>query len=381
MKGLIFMKCVATTTFGLEAVCKRELDDLGFNILKSDNGKIYFEANVEGLIHANLYLRTADRVYLVLGTKKVLSFDDLFDFVKGLDLKRYLADDGAFLIDANSVKSKVYSLRDIQSITKKALIENLKVAYRKDIFKENGANHRMIMQIQKDEAELLLDSTGDALHKRGYRIDQGKAPIKETLAAGMIKLSFYQKDRALYDPFCGAGTIPIEAAMIARNIAPGLNRTFALEAFKFVDKQVVKKVKKEAYQAIDFEGELKIYASDIDPNMIAIAKENAIEAGVDEDIHFELAKFEHKMFDEPFGIIITNPPYGERLTDQDEAMTLYHEIGKKMRTLPDYSVYIISSLPGVEKLLKRNAERTRVLYNGNIKSRYYQYLGPRPPQK
>lgn len=372
------MKCVATTTFGLEAVCKRELDALGYNILSSDNGKIYFEANIEGLIYANLYLRTADRVYIVVGEQKVMSFDDLFEFVKGMNLKQYLDSDGQFIIDAKSVKSKVYSLRDIQSITKKALIENLKVAFKQEYFKETNAKFRFIMQIQKDQAEFWLDTSGEALHKRGYRIDQGEAPIKETLAAGLVLLSFYEPSRTLYDPFCGAGTIAIEAAMIARNIAPGLNRKFAFESFGFIDRNVVKKVRKEAFLAIDQDSEVHIEASDMDPNMIEMAKENAIEAGVDEDIHFEMAKFEHKVFDAPYGIIITNPPYGERLEDKDKAMTLYHEIGTKMNTLSDYSVYIITSLGGVEKILKRNAERTRVLYNGNIKSRYYQFLGPRP---
>ncbi|MFW6285384.1 MAG: THUMP domain-containing class I SAM-dependent RNA methyltransferase [Bacillota bacterium] len=372
------MKLVATAAFGLEAVVKRELENLGIESMDTENGRIHFEGDVPTMIDANLYLRSADRVYVSIGSQKGIdSFDALFDWVKTLPLIDYLDKKGKFIIDAKSVKSKLYSLRDLQSITKKALIENLRASTGEAVFKEEGPRHHLTITFYEDEATLLLDTSGAGLHKRGYREGQGKAPLKETLAAALVQLSYYTKERVLYDPFCGSGTIAIEAAMLARNIAPGLNRHFDFEHFHWVDNPLYKQKRKEAYKAIDMESDVKIIASDADFSVIEVAKENAANAGVEGDIHFEVARFEHRTFDVPYAIIITNPPYGERMQD-DAIHKLYATIGKTINQNKTCSFYILSGLLGAEKAIGKRAKKTRVLFNGDIKTRYYMYPGPPP---
>lgn len=372
------MKLVATCAFGIEAVLKREMEDLGLTILESENGKIYFEGDQKSLFLASMALRTAERIFIVLGKSHVKSYDDLFDFIKSLNLKFYVSKKGKYLVLAKSVKSTLYSLRDIQSITKKAMIENLKLAYKTDTFLELEEAYKFLLDIQKDNAELWLDTSGDGLHKRGYRTKQGEAPIKETLAAALVKLSFYQKDRVLYDPFCGSGTIAIEAAMIAKNMAPNLNRAFAFMKFPWVDLELFKETRKDLLKQIDQEAELTIIASDVDQNILSVASENAYNAGVEDAIRFELSNFEYRLFDKPYGIIITNPPYGIRLDTLEEAEVLYHKIAERFNKMPTYSLYMISSYPGIEGIIGKKADRTRVLFNGNVKARYYQYYGPKP---
>lgn len=372
------MKLVATAAFGLEAVVKRELEQLGIESMDTKNGRIHFEGDVSAMINANLYLRSADRVYVCIGSKKAIdSFDRLFEWVMTLPLIDYLDKKGKFLVDAKSVKSALYSLRDLQSITKKALIENLKAATGDETFKEDGPRHHLTITFYEDEATLLLDTSGAGLHKRGYREGQGKAPLKETLAAALVQLSYYNKDRVLYDPFCGSGTIAIEAALIARNIAPGLNRRFDFEHFHWVGSALYKNQRKAAYKAIDMDATVKIIASDSDFGVLETAKENAANAGVDGDIHFEVARFEHRTFDVPHAIIITNPPYGERMKD-DEIQKLYASIGKAINHNKSCSFYILSGLMGAEKAIGKRAKKTRVLFNGDIKTRYYMYPGPPP---
>ncbi len=372
------MKFLAVCSFGIEAILKREMETLGLNITSSSNGKIYFEGTQEAMIKANLHLRTAERVFVVLGEGEVKTYDELFDLIKTLDLKTYLSQEGKYLIQAKSVKSKLFSPRDLQSITKKALIENLRIAYKKELFPEEKERYAMLLDLNQDQATLLLDTSGTGLHKRGYRLAQGEAPLKETLAAALVLLSFFEDGRIMYDPFCGSGTIPIEAAMIAKNMAPGLNRHFDFEHFYWLDKAHYKATKKAALLAINHDSKTMIYASDIDQNIIEVAEENAIEAGVDDIIEFEVIDFALKRFDQPYGMIISNPPYGERLESQADVESLYKAIGKTMKTIQTYSVYILSSVNGVEGLLGKKAARTRVLFNGNIKTRFYQYYGPKP---
>lgn len=377
----VMLNLVATAAFGIEAVVKRELEQMNIEVKDTENGRIHFEGSVETMIKANLFLRSADRVYVQIGKKdSVMSFDELFDWIKTLPLEAYLDVRGRFLVDAKTVKSTLHSPRDIQKISKKALIERLSENTNANVFKEDGPRHRLQVAFFKDTAEVLLDTSGDGLHKRGYRTGQGEAPLKETLAAALIQLSFYGENRVLYDPFCGSGTIPIEAAMICRNIAPGLNRHFDFEHFVFSDAVTFKKVRKEAYKQIKTENDCKIIASDADFKMISIAKENAENAGVDDAIHFETARFEYRTFDVPYGMVITNPPYGQRIKDED-IKGLYELIGKTMRNQKTMSFYILSGLMGAENAMKAKAKKTRVLFNGDMKVRYYMYPGPKPPWK
>ncbi|MFP4286901.1 MAG: class I SAM-dependent RNA methyltransferase [Candidatus Izemoplasmataceae bacterium] len=372
------MKFVATCAFGIEAVLKREMEGLSLNIIASENGKIYFEGDQADLFKASIALRTAERIFIVLGSQVVKSYDELYDFIKTIDLKSYVSKKGKYLVLAKSVKSTLYSLRDIQSITKKAMIDNLTHAYKTNTFLEEEESYKFLIDIQKDTCECWLDTSGDGLHKRGYRTKQGEAPIKETLAAALVLLSFYQKERVLYDPFCGSGTIPIEAAMIGKNMAPNLNRGFAFLKFPWIDLEAFKTVRKDFLQAIDQEANLTIIASDVDQNILSVASENAFNAGVDDVIRFELTRFEYQAFDKPYGIIITNPPYGIRLDTLEEAEALYQKIAKRFTELKTYSLYMITSYPGIEGIIGKKADRTRVLFNGNVKARYYQYYGPKP---
>ena len=371
--------CVATTAFGLEATLKREIANLELEVIKTMNGRVYFKANNQGMAKANLWLRTAEHVYIVLNSGQTLTFDALFELVSHVKFAQYLQKNGQFIVNANSVKSTLYSLRDIQKISKKALIQSMENAYPHETFKEQGPRHDILITILDEHAEVWLDTSGDALHKRGYRLDQGEAPIKETLAASMIELSFYNRARILVDPFCGSGTIPIEAAMIAKNIAPGLNRDFAYEQFVFIDQKLSKTVRKEALQSIDHETAIYIYASDIQHDMIEIAKENAMEAGVYEDIRFQVSDFRLLDFSLEHGVVISNPPYGNRLgKDQKEMDMLYKDLGDVIRKYTKNSYYLLTPYVGFERTVKKRADKTRVLFNGRIKTRFYQYFGEKP---
>jgi putative N6-adenine-specific DNA methylase len=371
-------ECIATTTFGLEAVCKRELQGLGFKIVKTENGKVTFLTDERGIINANLWLRTADRVLLKVLEFKALTFDQLFDGVKAFDWASIIPEDGKFIVNGKSVKSKLFSISDCQRLTKKAIADKLMFSYKIDWLKETGAEYSVLVSLLKDIATITIDTSGVALHKRGYRIRQVEAPLKETLAASLVLLSYYNKDRALYDMFCGSGTIPIEAALIGRNIAPGLNRDFASKNWSIIPKELWKEEIKKAYKAIDYSTDLKIYASDINRTNLEAAKENAEEAGVDDCIEFNVSDFMDVDVKNDYGIIISNPPYGERINTEHQVENMTRNMGKKFNKLDTWSKYFLTSYKEFEKYYKKDSDRKRKLYNGRIETWYYQYYGPRP---
>jgi putative N6-adenine-specific DNA methylase len=372
---------IATTTFGLEAVVKRELQQLNFEVLRSENGKITFLSDEAGIARANLWLRTADRVLLKVGEFKAVTFDQLFDQTVALPWANYISADAAFPVNGKSVKSTLFSISDSQAIVKKAIVESLKKSYAHTWFPESGAPVTILVSLLNDIATLTIDTSGVALHKRGYRQTAITAPLKETLASAMIQLSYWNKDRVLFDVFCGSGTIPIEAAMIARNIAPGLNRDFAFKHWAWLDDAIWKEENRKAYLAIDHDVILDIRASDFDPIAIEAAKSNAEEAGVDDCITFTCADFRSVRYDVNHGVLITNPPYGERLMDDAGIQLLYKQIAQTFGPLQTWSLYIITSFPGFGPLDKRTPDRVRKLYNGNIETLYYQFQGPKPPLK
>ena len=374
------IELIATTTFGLESIAKRELIDLGYDDLKVENGKITFKAQEKDIPRANLWLRTAERILLKMGEFKALTFEELFQKTKELPWDEWIPEDGNFIIEGKSINSKLYSISDCQRIVEKAIVEKLKTRYDVDWFKKTGAKYTVEVSLLKDIATLTIDTSGEGLHKRGYRDRAGDAPIKETLAAAMILLSYWNKDRVLLDPFCGSGTIPIEAAMIGRNIAPGLDRNFASEEWPRVKKEYWSEARKEAFQAIDNRSKLHILGCDTDRRSILRARDNAANLGLDEDIAFFIKDMRDVDIFDDYGVVITNPPYGERMGEKEEVHRLYMDFGKKFRQLETWSIYLITSEEEFEKLYGKKANRKRKLYNGRIKVDYYQYYGPRPPK-
>lgn len=373
------IQLIATAAFGLEAILKREIESLGFDIVKSENGRITFESDLSGIPISNINLRTADRVLMKIGEFEAHTFDELFEKVKALDWSDWIPEDGNFIVDGKSVKSKLFSISDCQSITEKAIVENMKKKYKVNWFKKTGAKYRVQVSLLKDVATLTIDTSGAGLHKRGYRPHTSAAPIRETLAAALVMLSYWNKDRLLVDPFCGSGTIPIEAALIGKNIAPGLNRSFVSEDWSFIPKELWKSARVEALKKIDQDADIKILAYDSDPKMIKLAEENAFEAGVDDCIEFKIENFYNLYLDpEEYGVMITNPPYGERLGSVGEIKRLYSHMGALMKNLNKWSKYIITSYENFETCYGAKADRKRKLYNGTIKVDYYQYYGERP---
>ena len=372
---------IATTTFGIEGVVKRELINLGYKIIKTENGKVTFLSDKTGIAKANLWLRSADRVLLKVGEFKAVTFDELFDKTKELNWDEFIPVDGKFTVNGKSVKSKLFSISDCQAIVKKSIVENLKKKHNVSWFPETGAIYTVLISILKDVATLTIDTSGVALHKRGYRIKTVEAPLKETLAATLIMLSYWNKDRILYDVFCGSGTIPIEAALIARNIAPGLSRDFASKHWPLIGEQIWKEETKKAYLAINHDTEIKIHASDISKKNLEAAIENAEEAGVDDCITFSNSDFRDINYKDDYGVIISNPPYGERLSEEQHVKKLYRDMGNIFNKLDTWSKYFFTSYDGFEEMYQKKADRQRKLYNGRIEARYYQYYGPRPPLK
>lgn len=371
-------KLIATTSFGLEAVVKRELINLGFEDIKVENGKVTYTSDEEGIAKSNMWLRSADRVLLKLGEFKALTFEELFQGTKALPWEEWITEDGEFTVNGKSVKSRLFSISDCQAIVKKAIVDRMKTKYKTEWFKETGPKFTVQVSVLNDIATLTIDTSGAGLHKRGYRAEAVKAPIKETLAAAMIQLSYWKHDRVLLDPFCGSGTIAIEAAMIGKNIAPGMNREFASMEWPRVGKDIYKKVKVEAYKAIRNDVDLRIFASDIDKDAINIAKENSIEAGVDDCINFKAISLRAINIKDKFGVIICNPPYGERLGEKKQIMKLYGKMGTYFEEKRTWSKYIITSEKDFEKAYGKKAARKRKLFNGRIEVNYYQYFGPRP---
>lgn len=373
---------IATTTFGLEACAKREALGLGLHNVTAADGKVQFIGDAADMVTANLWFRCADRILLKMGEFQAESFDQLFEGVKKLPWGDILPQDAKFTVTGKSARSKLFSVPDCQRITKKAIVESLKTKYETDWFEETGASYTVQVAMHKDMALLTIDTTGQqGLHKRGYREVSGAAPLKETLASALIQLSFWNKDRILLDPFCGSGTIAIEAAMLARNIAPGLSRRFACEDWDIVEPSLWKQGRKNAYAKIDQDTVLKIYASDIDKSAIEIAKQNAEEAGVSDSIVFSVSDFKDAPLHGDYGVLITNPPYGERMVGMKEAEQMYADLGEKMRNAPTWSSYVITSMEYFEKIFGKKADAKRKLYNGNIKTDYFQFYGPRPPKE
>ncbi len=371
---------IATTTFGLEAVVKRECQALGFENIKTSDGKVEFTGTEADIVKANMWLRCAGRVWVKMDTFKAVTFTELFDQTKALPWADWIPEDGKFTVVGKSVKSTLFSVSDCQAIVKKAVVEKLKQTYHTDWFDETGASYTIQVGILKDVVTLAIDTSGSGLHMRGYRANALDAPLKETLASAMIQLSYWRKNRILLDPFCGSGTIPIEAAMIARNIAPGIHRKFASEEWERIGKDLWKKARVEAYQAINYDVMPEIYGSDIDPDAIELAKANAEKAGVDDCITFEVKPCQEIVLPGKYGVMITNPPYGERIGELKEVENMYRALGGIMKENPTWSTYLITSMEYFESLFGRKADRKRKLFNGRIKTDYYQFEGPRPPK-
>lgn len=374
---------IAPCHFGLEAVLKKEIIDLGYDVLSVEDGRITFYGDEEAVCRANIFLRTAERILIKIGSFQATTYDELFEGTKELPWEAYIPVDGKFWVaKAASVKSKLFSPSDIQSIMKKAMVEKLKKSYHVTWFEESGESYPIRVFLMKDEVTVGLDTTGESLHKRGYRKLTAKAPIAENLAASLIMLTPWNKARILVDPFCGSGTIPIEAAMIAANMAPGINRSFQAENWgEIVSRKNWYDCADEANEMIDLSVDTDIQGYDIDSEMVYIARENAKLAGVDKLIHFQKRPLGQLSHPKKYGFIITNPPYGERLEDKKDLPALYRMIGEKYRGLDSWSMYLITAYEQAENDIGVKAAKNRKIYNGMMKTYYYQFLGPKPPKK
>ncbi len=368
--------------FGMEAVTKREIYDLGYEIVKVEDGRITFEGDEEAICRANIFLRTAERVLLQVGRFHAETFDELFEGIKALPWESYIPKNGKFWVTkASSIKSKLFSPSDIQSIAKKAMVERMKQYYDVNWFEEDGAPYPVRIFLLKDEVMVTIDTSGESLHKRGYRLMTSKAPITETLAAALILLSPWRKDRILVDPFCGSGTFPIEAAMIAANIAPGMNRSFTAEQWtNLIPKQLWYDTVEEARELVDTDIKTDIQGFDIDGEVVKAARENAKRAGVDHLIHFQQRPVAELRHPKKYGFIITNPPYGERLEEKKALPELYTQIGQAFAGLDSWSLYMITSYEDAERYIGRKADKNRKIYNGMMKTYFYQFMGPKPPK-
>ena len=374
---------IAPCHFGLEAVLKREIYDLGYEIVSVENGKVTFTGDAEAICRANINLRTAERVLLKVGQFKAVTFTELFDNVAELPWEEFIPEDGKFWVTkANSVNSKLFSSSDIQSIVKKAIVERLKKKYQTGWFKENGSAYPLRVTIMKDIVTISLDTTGDSLHKRGYRPASGKAPISETLAAALIMLTPWHKDRIFVDPFCGSGTFPIEAAMMAADMAPGMNRSFLAEDWKnIIGRKCWYEAMDEANDLVDDSVQVDIQGYDIDGDIVKAARLNAQSAGVDHMIHFQQRPVSALSHPKKYGFIISNPPYGERIEEKKNLPVLYREIGERFAALDAWSMYLITSYEDTEKCIGRKADKNRKIYNGMLKTYFYQFMGPKPPRR
>ncbi len=375
------VKLSIATTFGLEAIVKRELINLGYEKLNVSDGAIELEASLRDIPKLNINLRSADRVQLVVGRFKALTFDELFEGTKALPWGDLIPADGRFIITGKSIKSTLYSVPDCQSIAEKAIVDKLKEKYNINWFEKTGATYKVQVALLKDIATITLDTTGEALNKRGYRDSAVLAPLKETIAHALVDLSYYRPDRILLDPCCGSGTIAIEAALKAKNIAPGISRKFVCEQWGLIDSACWREARTEAFSAINVDLTPEIYGSDINPKAIEIAKRNAENAGVDDCIHFELRPLNKVKLKGEYGVCICNPPYAERMGELAEVEQLYRDMGKLFLADRTWSVYVVTSHEGFEQLYGKKADKKRKLFNGNIKVDYYQYFGLRPPKK
>ncbi|WP_283678734.1 class I SAM-dependent RNA methyltransferase [Lentilactobacillus sp. Marseille-Q4993] len=368
---------IATCAAGIESLVKRELTDLGYEV-QAENGRIRFKGDGKDIAKTNLWLRTADRIKIVVTEFDAKSFDELFDQTTAIPWDQYLPMDAEFPVEGKSQKSTLHSVPDVQAIVKKAIVSSLSAAYHRHTrLPETGAKYPLEVAINKDHVMITLDTTGSSLFKRGYRVEKGNAPMKENMAAALVMLTNWKKDMPFWDPFCGSGTIPIEATMIARNIAPGFNRNFAFESFQFLDDNLAQEARDEADSLADYDSELEIHASDIDGSMIAIAKRNAEEVGLLDDIQFKQVAIADFKTELSGGVIVSNPPYGQRMGEQEKVHQIYKEMGKALAPMKDWSKYFITSDLDFEKYYGQKATKKRKLYNGAIRADYFQFWAER----
>jgi putative N6-adenine-specific DNA methylase len=372
---------IATAAFGLEAVVAKELKDLGYTDQMVENGRVTFRGDEEAICRANLWLRSADRVLVKMGEFAAVTFEELFEQTKALPWAEFLPVNAEFPVDGKSVKSKLFSVSDCQAIVKKAVVEKMKQTYKREWFDENGPRFKIEVGLLKDRATLTIDTSGSGLHKRGYRELTAKAPLRETLAAALVKLSNWPADRVLADPFCGSGTICVEAALLALNIAPGLQRRFVAETWPVIPTTLWQQAREEAKSVIVRDRALRIVGTDINEEVLSLARHHARKAGVESHIHFQQLPFNKFRSRYEHGFIICNPPYGERLGEVREAEAIYKEMGKVMAELPTWSFFVITSHMNFERIFGRPASKKRKLYNGRIQVNYYQYRGPEPTGK
>lgn len=378
-----YIELIAPCHFGLESVLKREILDLGYEISKVEDGRVTFLGDAEAICRANIFLRTAERILLKVGEFRAVTFEELFEKTKALAWEAYIPANGKFWVTkAASVKSKLFSPSDIQSIMKKAMVERLKKVYHQEWFPEDGASYPVRVFLMKDVVTIGIDTSGVSLHKRGYRQLSSKAPITETLAAALIMLTPWRRDRILVDPFCGSGTFPIEAAMMAANIAPGMNRSFTAEQWtNLIPRKLWYESVEEASDLMEDQIEVDIQGYDIDGDVVKAARQNAADAGVDHLIHFQQRPVSQLRHPKKYGFIITNPPYGERLEEREALPELYRTFGESFRRLEDWSAYMITSYDEAERYFGRKADKNRKIYNGMIKTYFYQFMGPKPPRR
>lgn len=381
MKGRY--ELIAPCHFGLEAVLKREIIDLGYDITQVEDGRVTFLGDGEAVCRANVFLRTAERVLLKAGSFRAETFEELFQNTKAIMWEELIPKDGRFWVaKASSIKSKLFSPSDIQRIMKKAMVERMKTAYKTEVFPETGSSYPVRVFLYKDQVTVGIDTSGDSLHKRGYRTLTSKAPITETLAAALIMLTPWKKDRILVDPFCGSGTFPIEAAMMAANMAPGMNRSFLAEDWgNLISKKCWYDVMDEANELADDRIDVDIQGYDIDGDIIKAARANAESAGVGHMIHFQQRSVSALSHPKKYGFIITNPPYGERIEEKENLPALYREFGERVRVLDSWSAYLITAYEDAERYIGRKADKNRKIYNGMMKTYFYQFLGPKPPAR
>lgn len=374
---------IAPCHFGLESVLKREIIDLGYDIAQVEDGRVTFLGDEEAVCRANVFLRTAERILIKIGSFHAETFEELFQGTKSLPWEEYIPRDGKFWVaKAGSVKSRLFSPSDIQSIMKKAIVERLREIYRISWFEEDGERFPVRVFLMKDEVTVGLDTTGESLHKRGYRKLVAKAPIAENLAAALIMLTPWRGDRILVDPFCGSGTFPIEAALMAANIAPGMNRSFTAQNWEHVvERKIWHDTVEEAGDLVNRDVETDIQGYDVDGKVVASARENAMLAGVDKMIHFQKRNVEDLSHAGKYGFVITNPPYGERMEEKEQLPALYRTLGERYRQLDAWSLYLITAYENAERDIGRKADKNRKVYNGMIRTYFYQFMGPKPPAR
>lgn len=377
------MELIAPCHFGLESVLKREIIDIGYEVSRVEDGRVSFIGDAEAVCRANVFLRTAERVLLKVGSFNAYSFEELFEKTKELPWENYIPENGRFWVTkATSIKSKLFSPSDIQSIMKKAMVERMKQVYHKEWFTEDGSDYPIRVFLMKDEVVVAIDTTGDSLHKRGYRLLTSKAPITETLAAALIMLTPWNKDRILVDPFCGSGTFAIEAAMMGANIAPGMNRKFcAMNWTNLIPEKEWSYALEEAKDMIRTDIEMNIQAYDLDGDIIKAARDNARRAGVEQYVHFQQRDVAQLNNPKKYGFIITNPPYGERIAEKEELPYIYKTFGERFKQLDTWSAYMITSYEHAERDMGRKADKNRKIYNGMMKTYFYSFMGPKPSKQ